>query len=193
MRQNGTGAGLGVAGLVGLLAVAGCASAGGGASAGRITEDPRLVEARAAIVRRISATVDAVERKDVDALLGRAEVRWTGPDGHRLTRAEARETVLREWAPVERTVELTVQIDSMRLVNDDTTLVFTSQLWQRILVAPAGDRHDVLTSSSIAQAWERTAGEWRGTGPVRLLRAATFVDGKPVGADGAGVLASRPQ
>jgi hypothetical protein len=191
MRQNGAGAGIGVAGLVGLLAVAGCASAGGGAAAGRTIEDPHLVEARTAIARRIATTVDAIERKDVDALLGNSIPEWRTADGRRLTKAEVREAVLREWAPVERTVELTVQVDSVNMVSDAAALVFTSQLWQRILVGPDGKRHDVTTTSEVEQAWGRTADDWRGTGPARVLRAATRVDGKDVGGGG-GVLASRP-
>ncbi|MFL5576598.1 MAG: hypothetical protein ACJ79S_11585, partial [Gemmatimonadaceae bacterium] len=81
---------------------------------------------------------------------------------------------------------------SLRLVSDDAALVYTSQLWQRIVVARDGGRHDVVTTTSIAQAWGRSAGKWRGTGPARMFRATTLVDGKETPTLEA-VLASRTQ
>lgn len=134
--------------------------------------------ARAAIATRIAERVDATVRKDVDALLRDAEPVWSAPDGTPITRDKMAEALRRDWSALERTIELTVRIDSLRLVHADSAVVFTSQRWQRILLADDGSRHDVLTTTWMEQAWARGDGGWHGVGAARVLREGPMlVDG----------------
>ena len=132
----------------------------------------------AAIAARIAERVDATIRKDADALLRDAAPVWSAVDGRALTRVEMADVLRREWATIERTIELTVRIDSLQLVRADSAVVFTSQRWQRVLRGEDGTRHVVLTSASMEQPWARRAEGWRGVGAARVLREGpTLVDG----------------
>lgn len=177
MRQPRSCAGIGVAGLGVLVFAVGCVPP----SAARDDRAPGAraeAAAREGIARQIALRVDAMRRKDVDAMLRDAEVSWPGPDGTTMTRDQMRATIAREWANVERTVDLTVRIDSLRLAQSDSATVFTSQRWERIVVAGDGSRHAVVTSASVEQAWTRSAGGWRGSGVARVLKVGpTLIDG----------------
>ena len=153
------------------------------AATGAATPDtPAARAARKEIARQIARRVDATRRKDADALLADAGAGWVTPDGRRLTREDMREALLREWEPVERTIDFTVHIDSLRLVDPDSAVVYTSQRWERILVTQDGSRHAVATSAWMEQPWTRRSGAWRGAGGARQLRAGrTLVDGREVG------------
>jgi len=134
--------------------------------------------ARAAIATRIAERVDATVRKDVDALLRDAEPVWSAPDGTPITRSQMAEVLRRQWSTIERTVELTVRIDSLRLLGADSAVVFTSQRWQRILRGEDGAPHEVLTTAWMEQSWARRTDGWRGVGAARVLYQAPMrVDG----------------
>jgi len=153
----------------------------------RRAEKPPEAAARAAIQARIAERVEATIRKDADALLRDAEPVWSAADGRPIARSEMADILRREWATVERTIELTVRVDSLRLVHADSADVFTSQHWQRILRGEHGARHQVRTSAWMEQRWARRAGEWRGVGAPRVLREG------PVLVDGVQSLAVRGQ
>ena len=180
MRRVRTCAGSGAAGLVLFTVVVGCATADASRHRARAGEPPAASAARREIAARIAKRVDATRRKDLDALLDGAGPGWRRADGSAMTREEERAVLEAELAPVERTLELEVRIDSLRLTSDSSASVYTRQRWARLMSADDGSRHVVETTSWLGQEWGRTAAGWRGLSAVRELRPGmTTIDGNP--------------
>jgi hypothetical protein len=159
----------------------GCVSADGNRhAAGAAAPPPPEREARRAIGERIARTVEVMKRADVDALADGGGARRRPDGAGEMTRDEARATIAAQLAGVERTIDLTVRVDSLRMTSDSSALVYTSQRWERLLRAGDGSRHVAVTRDWLEQEWTRGPAGWRGTGIVRAVRLGTAtLDGMP--------------
>ena len=178
MRQARASVGLGVAGLSALILVTACARPGVAIVYTAPPGAPR--DARAQIAERVASRVEAMRNKDVDAMLDGTAGGWTDGQGRPVTREQVRNDLLRDWSTVDRTLSLSVHIDSIQFADSSRATVYTTQRWRRIVFAVDGSKHDVQTKTSVSQEWARLPQGWRGLPAVQLVaEGPTLVDGIP--------------
>jgi hypothetical protein len=96
-----------------------------------------------------------------------------------LENVEATRNELRDWSIIEQTLEIAVAIDSLSLLSDSATTVYTSQRWARLMLQRDGlTRDTVLTTQWHRELWRRTSQGWRSY-EVEELGGTVMVNGAP--------------
>ena len=112
----------------------------------------------AALARRAQAT----RTKDIDAYMESIpkDLVLRQESGTIITRDQIRADVLRDWSLITKTISITEVIDSIK-VNDDSAIVYTSQLWERLMPEHGSKAVDtVLTRLNRRELWRNTSDGW---------------------------------
>lgn len=138
---------------------------------------------RASIEAEIARSLDATRRQDIDAFMsGFApdfEIVAPGGGGDRVTLADLRTNMLRDWAIIPATRALTMRVDSIAPAARDSAVVYTDQRWDRLMLERDGVTRDtVVTTQKHRELWRRTPDGWR-RARVTELGGTVVVNGKP--------------
>jgi hypothetical protein len=145
-------------------------------SSSAIARDRVRLEIAAVIARRVQAT----QTRDIDAFLATIPSGLVLQDesGEKMTRAQLRANLLRDWSVIKATRRLTETIDSLSL-GADTATVFTRQHWDRLMFERDRVTIDtVVTTERHRETWRRTPAGWRPYAVLELGGTIT-VNGKP--------------
>lgn len=135
---------------------------------------------RAAISAELAKSTEATRNEDIDAYMDQLPEGLVihDEDGSVVSREQQRANILRDWAIIERTLELMVRVDSLALHTDSAT-VYTSQRWERLMYQRDGVTLDtVVTTPQHREAWALTPQGWRGFEVVELGGTVT-INGEP--------------
>lgn len=123
------------------------------------------------IQRALDAGLEATRRKDIEAYMAGfpEEIAIYDESGEIIDRATQRANVLRDWAIIDTTLYISMDIDSLVLLSRDSATVYTSQRWERIMYRQDGVTTDtVLTTQRHREHWKRLPDGWYGYEIVEL-------------------------
>jgi len=135
---------------------------------------------RHAINVEIQLGVEATREQDIDTYMALIPVESQVRDesGAIVTRDELRADVLRDWSIIDRTLAISVAIGSLT-VDRDSAVVFTSQIWERMMFRPDGVTLDtVLTTQEHRESWRLTSAGWRNFMTIEL-GGTVGINGEP--------------
>ena len=137
--------------------------------------------ARAEIQTVLRRMEDAARKKDAEAFtVADSVITITTPDGRSMTRSRAElvDDQRQRWAAVLETKQIQLTLDSLR-VRGDTAIVFTRQLWERIIRDPQGQEHTRLTQATHRETWIRRSDGWHTRAVQILSQGPNLTDGRP--------------
>ena len=126
--------------------------------------------------------VEATRNEDIDLYMDGIpdDFRVEEDDGTVNTKEQLRQYALRNWAVIDRTLELSVTITSLNInSNCNEAQVFTDQRWERIMQRPDNSGTDViLTTQKHEEEWRLVENNWFNYN-IKELGGEVFVNGEP--------------
>lgn len=137
---------------------------------------------RAAIDAEIQKGVQATIDEDIDAYMDGVpdDYRIVEDDGSITDKAALREHALRSWAIIDRTIDLSITLDSIDVAASCTdATVMTSQRWERMMRRRDDSGSDtVLTTQKHEERWRLKDGRWYNY-EIKELGGEIFINGEP--------------
>jgi hypothetical protein len=118
---------------------------------------------RLEIQKNIDEGLKATRSKDIEGYMKRLpkELVIYDESGEIISREKQREYVLRDWAIIDTTLAIRMDIDSIHFLKRDSLHVFTSQRWERMMFQRDGITRDtVLTTQRHRETWKKVNHEW---------------------------------
>jgi ribosomal protein S19E (S16A) len=134
----------------------------------------RLIQAQ------IDRGLEGTRTKNIDLYMSVIPEGWSLLDeaGHTVTRDELRRGVLEQWAIIEKTISIAVNVERLTLNKNEAT-VWTSQRWERLMHERTGPALDnVVTTERHKEQWRLVNGKWW-CFRVKELGGEVYVNGKP--------------
>lgn len=144
------------------------------------SEKANLNQIKSEIQKQLDIGVIATKNKDIDSYMALLPDDFIIYDesGEVISREKQREYALRDWAIIDSTLEITVTVDSLSNVSDTNAIVFTSQIWKRLMFQRDGKTIDtVLTTQRHQENWKKRKRGWFGY-DVKELGGKIFINGK---------------
>ncbi|MBG6129013.1 ketosteroid isomerase-like protein [Aquimarina sp. EL_43] len=135
---------------------------------------------RKIIQRNIDKGIEATRTKDIEAYMSQLpeDLVIYDESGEIISRDKQKEYALRDWAIIDTTLSIKMEIDSIQFLKKDSILVFTSQRWKRMMFQRDGITTDtVLTTQKHKETWRRTKKDWFGY-EIEELGGEIFINGK---------------
>lgn len=132
------------------------------------------------IKNNIYAGIEATRNKDVETYMSLLpeDLLIYDENGEVITWEKQKEYVLRDWAIIDTTLSIKMEIDSIKFESKDKVIVFTSQLWKRMMFQRDGVKTDtVLTTQRHKEIWKKNIKGWFGY-EIEELGGEIFINGK---------------
>jgi hypothetical protein len=129
-----------------------------------LTESEKIT-IRNAIKQNIDEGLEATRNKDIEIYMSRLpeDLKIYDESGEIISREKQREYALRDWAIIDTTLHIQMEIDSIRYISKDSIQVFTFQRWERIMYRRDGITTDtVITTQLHKETWRNTPQGWFG-------------------------------
>jgi len=98
--------------------------------------------------------------------------------GEVISREKQKEYVLRDWAIIDTTLQITMRIDSIHFLKKDSVIVYTYQEWERMMFQRDGITSDtVFTNQRHQETWKKNKKGWFGY-EIKELGGNIFINGK---------------
>lgn len=129
----------------------------------------------------IDEGIEATRTKNIDLYMKQLpeDLLIYDESGEIITREQQRAYALRDWSIIDKTLDITISIDSINYIARDSILVYTSQYWKRMMFQRDGITLDtVVTTQKHKEIWKKTAEGWFNY-VVEELGGQIFINGKP--------------
>jgi hypothetical protein len=135
---------------------------------------------RELIKKNIDEGIEATRIKDIETYMQRLPEDLIIYDerGKTISRDQQKEFALRDWAIIDTTLNIKMEIDSIQFEKKDSIIVFTSQRWERLMFQRDGITLDtVLTTQRHREIWKKNANGWFGY-EIEELGGSILINGK---------------
>jgi hypothetical protein len=144
-----------------------------------------VAAARTAIAAQIARSIQATRDKDIVAFQAVQTSDFmltndtTGDEhGERLTKAQLRANILRDWSVIDQNRTIDIRIDSLHPAGD-SAIVYTHQHYDRLMHQPVGPKLDtVVTEVKHREVWRHTADGWREARVTEIWHGPILVNGQ---------------
>lgn len=142
--------------------------------------DAEKSEIKKIILNEINEGVEATRTKNIERYMSQMpeDLIIYDEGGKIISREKQKEYALRDWAIIDTTLQIMMQIDSIQYLQKDSILVYTYQEWERMMFQRDGITRDtILTNQRHKETWKKTAEGWFGY-EVKELGGKVFINGK---------------
>ncbi|WP_106792197.1 hypothetical protein [Aquimarina sp. Aq78] len=132
------------------------------------------------IKKNIDEGIEATRVKDIETYMSRLpqDLVIYDESGEIISRDKQKEYALRDWAIIDTTLSIKMDIDSIQFLKKDSVIVFTSQRWKRMMFQRDGITTDtVLTTQKHKETWRSNEEGWFGY-DIEELGGEIFINGK---------------
>lgn len=134
-----------------------------------------------AIRKNLDDGLNATINKDIEGYASRfpPDLIIYDESGEIISKEKQKEYALRDWAIIDTTLNIKMDIDSIQFLKRDSVIVFTSQKWERIMFQRDGITKDtVVTTQKHRETWKTYNSEWFGY-EIEELGGKIFINGEP--------------
>lgn len=132
------------------------------------------------VKKNIDEGIEATRVKDIETYMSRLpqDLVIYDESGEIILRDKQKEYALRDWAIIDTTLSIKMDIDSIQFLKKDSVIVFTSQRWKRMMFQRDGITTDtVLTTQKHKETWRNNEEGWFGY-DIEELGGEIFINGK---------------
>lgn len=129
----------------------------------------------------INDGIEATRTKDIERYMSRMpeDLVIYDESGEVISREQQRAYALRDWAIIDTTLNIWMNIDSIQFHSSDSLHVFTSQRWERIMFRRDGVTTDtVITTQGHREIWKKNEKGWFGY-DILELGGRIWINGEP--------------
>ena len=145
----------------------------------RENQQEKAVRIQQEIQLALDKGVEATRTKDIEVYMENlpADLIIYDETGELISREQQKEYALRDWAIIDTTLRIKVVIDSLNTTSEDGVIVYTSQMWERMMFRRDGITTDtVLTTQKHKEIWRKNPGGWQGY-EIEELGGKIFING----------------
>ena len=128
-----------------------------------IFSDKEKASIKITILNEIEEGIKATRTKDIDQYMNQIpdDLVLKDENGGLISKIELRKYALRDWAIIDTTLNIEMNIDSIQYLKKDSVIVYTFQIWERKMFQKDGIATDtVLTTQKHRETWKKNIEGW---------------------------------
>lgn len=132
------------------------------------------------IQTELNEGIEATRTKNIELYMSQMpdDMQIHDESGEIISREKQREYALRDWAIIDTTLRILMNIDSIIYFSADSVFIYTYQEWERIMFQRDGITTDtILTTQRHKETWRKTKNGWFGY-EVQELGGKVYINGK---------------